>query len=299
MSNAKEIKRKISSIKNTEKITRAMELISTVKMKRAQDLALEKKDFVREMLKVFYRIEKFMEDFPFFHEGPGEKTLAVVVTSNKWLCWGYNINVLKKINEYIKNTWEELEYITLGKKGSLFAAKTGNTLVADYSSEFTDNIDSIFAKDVTRTVIEEFYTGKYKKVVVFYEYYVNTIKQIAVAREFLPIQAQDIKKYLESIIGDEVFSEEEVSLFGYDIEPNIESLVEEVIPIILSMMMYDILLEAKASEHSARMIAMKNAKDNAGKIASDLTLMYNKARQAMITKEVSEITSGVEALKDV
>jgi F-type H+-transporting ATPase subunit gamma len=134
---------------------------------------------------------------------------------------------------------------------------------------------------------------------VFYEYYINTISQVAVAREFLPIEADDIKKYLEDIAGEDISQEESEKLFSYDVEPSVESLVEEVIPIILSMMLYDVILEAKASEHSARMIAMKNAKDNAGKIAFDLTLKYNKARQAMITKEVSEITSGVEALKDV
>ena len=299
MSNAKEIKRKISSIKNTGKITKAMELISTVKMKKAQDLALEKKEFVREMLKIFYRVEEFMAGFPFFFEGNGDKTLAVVVTSNKGLCGGYNINVLKKINEYAKETGEDLEYITLGKKWAQFVARTGNTLVADYTNSFTDNVDSIFAKDVTRNIIEEFFSGKYKKVVVFYEYYINTISQVAVAREFLPIEADDIKKYLEDIAGEDISQEESEKLFSYDVEPSVESLVEEVIPIILSMMLYDVILEAKASEHSARMIAMKNAKDNAGKIAFDLTLKYNKARQAMITKEVSEITSGVEALKDV
>lgn len=276
-----------------------MELISTVKMKKAQDLALEKKEFVREMLKIFYRVEQFMDDFPFFYEGEGEKTLAVVVTSNKGLCGGYNINVMKKINEYVKETGEDLEYITLWKKGAQFAARTGNKIVADYTNSFTDNVDSIFAKDVTRNIIEEFFTGNYKKVVVFYEYYVNTISQVAVAREFLPIQSQDIKKYLENIVGEEIVEEESEKLFAYDVEPSVESLVEEVLPIILSMMLYDVILEAKASEHSARMIAMKNAKDNAAKIAFELTLKYNKARQAMITKEVSEITSGVEALKDM
>jgi len=99
-----------------------MELISTVKMKKAQDLALEKKEFVQEMLKVFYRIEKFLADYPLFSNGKGEKTLAVLVTSHKGLCGGYNINVMKKVNEYVKETGEDLEYITLGKKGAVFAA---------------------------------------------------------------------------------------------------------------------------------------------------------------------------------
>lgn len=302
MASAKEIKRKISSIKNTGKITKAMELISTVKMKKAQELALEKKEFVREMLKVFYRIEKFLADYPLFSNGKGDKTLAVLVTSHKGLCGGYNINVMKKVNEYVKQTGETLEYITLGKKGALFAAKTGNKIVADFSKNFTDHFDVLFSKDVSSTIIENFMSGEYKKVVVFYNFYVNTIKQIPVAREFLPINKDDIKNYLENIVGEE-FSKSEMekheTLFGYDIEPDVESLVSQVIPIILSMMMYDVLLESKASEHSSRMIAMKNAKDNAKKIAFALTLKYNKARQAMITKEVSEITSGVESMKDV
>ena len=301
MASAKEIKRKISSIKNTGKITKAMELISTVKMKKAQDLALEKKEFVREMLKVFYRIEKFLADFPFFYEGKGEKTLAVLVTSHKGLCGWYNINAMKKVNEYIKQTGETLDFVTLGKKGALFAAKTGNHIVADFSKSFTDHFDALFSKDVSSAIIEQFLSGDYKKIVVFYNFYVNTIKQVPVARVFLPISSTDIKGYLENIVGEN-FGQEELdkmaTLFGYDIEPNVESLVGEVIPLILSMMLYDILLEAKASEHSSRMIAMKNAKDNAKKIAFALTLKYNKARQAMITKEVSEITSGVESLKD-
>jgi F-type H+-transporting ATPase subunit gamma len=119
MSNAKEIQRKIGSIKNTSKITKAMELISTVKMKKAQDLALQKKDFVLEMLRVFSRIEEFLKDFIYFRRSDSKKTLAVVITSNKGLCGGYNVNVLKKVNEYVnENTDEEIEYITLGKKAA-------------------------------------------------------------------------------------------------------------------------------------------------------------------------------------
>lgn len=114
MANAKEIQRKIGSIKNTTKITKAMELISTVKMKKAQDLAMQKKDFVTEMLKVFSRIEEFLGDFSYFQKFESKKTLALIVTSNKGLCGGYNVNVLKKVNEYTKeHTDEDIEYMTL------------------------------------------------------------------------------------------------------------------------------------------------------------------------------------------
>ena len=302
MASWKEIKRKIKSIKNTWKITRAMELISTVKMKKAQDLAISKREFVLEMLKVFTRVEPFLSDMPFFKKQEGGKTLGVVVASNKWLCWGYNINVFKKVNEYVKETWEELEYITLGKKAASFVARTWNTMVADFSSTFTDNIKSPFSRNISRMITDNFISGNHTKVVIFYNHFVNTISQIPVSREFLPLNASEIKKYLVSIVDGHYDLEEELkaeNISGYEIEPSIEDLAEHIVPMILDMMFYDILLEAKASEHSSRMIAMKNAKDNAKKIADDLTLVYNKARQAAITREVSEITAWVESMKDV
>jgi len=303
MSNAKEIKRKIWSIKNTGKITKAMELISTVKMKKAQDLALGKRDFVLEMLKIFLKVEWYLDDFPLFNEGKWDKTLALVITSNKGLCGGYNVNVMKKVNSYIKETWEDLEFIAVGKRAANFVAKTGNKLVADFSEDFTDNIEPLFTKNISKLFRDEFLSGKYNKVVIFYNHYINTIKQIPVAKTSLPIDSDKIKNYLTNIVEDYVDLEKEIEAMGdvnsYDLEPTPEALANEVIPMILDMIFYDILLESKASEHSARMIAMKNAKDSANKIANRLTLKYNKARQAIITQEVSEITAGVESMKDV
>lgn len=300
MANAKEIKRKIGSIHNTSKITKAMELISTVKMKKAQELANSKKGFVLEMMKIFSRIEEFLHDFPYFQKSDSKKTLGIVITSNKGLCGGYNINVLKKVNEYVKeNPKEDMEYITLGKKATQFVARTGNTIIADFSPEFTDNIDPLFVKSVTQVIYERYLSGEYGKVVVFYNYFVNSIKQVPMAREFLPIDDAAVKKYLEHIIGDEeALKEIEHDVTDYIIEPSMEAIAMDVIPMILDMMFYDIILEAKASEHSARMVAMKAAKDNSKKIADTLTLQYNKARQGMITREVSEIVAGVESLKD-
>ncbi|MDD3303097.1 MAG: ATP synthase F1 subunit gamma [Candidatus Gracilibacteria bacterium] len=303
MAGAKEIRRKISSIKNTGKITKAMELISTVKMKKAQDSVMAKKEIVLEILKVFARIEDSLSGYPLFDNGLGDKTLAVVITSNKGLCGGYNIGVMKKINSYIKETNEVIDFITVGKKAANFVSKTGNNLIADFSKDFTDNIKPIYTKRISRLLKDEFMSGAYKKVVVFYSHYINTIKQIPVNKDFLPISSVDIKNYLSEIIEDSYDIELELkadieSQNDYKIEPSKEELAEHIIPIILDMMFYDLLLESKASEHSSRMIAMKNAKDNAAKIAGNLTLKYNKARQAIITKEVSEITSGVESLKD-
>lgn len=301
MSNAKEIKRRIKSIKNTAKITKAMELISTVKMKKAQDLAMEKKDYVLEILKIFLRLQDSLTDIPFFNREEWGKTLGVLVTSNKWLCGWYNINVMKKVNSYMKETGENLDFITVGKRWSQFVARTGNNLIADFSEDFTDNIEPMFTRDVSGMMIDKFLSGEYSKVMIFYSHYINTIKQIPVAREFIPIEKEDITAYLLDILGPDFDLAAELGNdvnMTYDFEPSVEEIAYEVIPIILDMMFYDMLLEAKASEHSSRMIAMKNAKDNANKYANLLTLKYNKARQASITKEVSEIVSGVESMKE-
>jgi F-type H+-transporting ATPase subunit gamma len=210
---------------------------------------------------------------------------------------------MKKVNSYIKETGEDLEFIAVGKKAANFVAKTGNKLIADFSADFTDNIEPLFTKNISNLFREEFLSGKYKKVVVFYNHYINTIKQIPVAKISLPIDSDEIKNYLTHIVEDYVDLEKEIDTMGdinsYDLEPTPEALANEVIPMILDMIFYDILLESKASEHSSRMIAMKNAKDSAIKIANRLTLKYNKARQAIITQEVSEITAGVESMKDV
>ncbi len=301
MPNSKEIKRKIWSIKNTWKITKAMELISTVKMKKAQDLAVSKREFVLEILKIFIRIEPFLWDIPFFKKTQNKKTLAVIITSNKWLCGWYNINVFKEVSKYSKNSNEIIEYITLGKKASNFVLRTWNKLLADFSETFTDNLETIFSRNISRMINDEFVSWKYQKVVVFYNHFINTINQKPIKREFLPIESGEIKKYLFSVLDWHYDLEKELSnikSLSPEIEPWIEDLASHIIPMILDMMFFDVLLDAKASEHSSRMIAMKNAKDNASKIASDLTLVYNKARQASITREVSEITAGVESMKD-
>ena len=305
MANAKEIKRKIGSIKNTWKITKAMELISTVKMKKAQDFVLWKKYFVLEMMKTFLKVEKYLTEYSLFSENNKSwKTLAVMITSNKWLCGGYNINVMKKVSSYVKEKKEEIDFITIWKKASQFIAKTWNNLIADFSEKFSDNQDPIFTKQISKIIVEEYLSGKYNKVVIFYNYYINTIKQIPVSEVFLPIEAKDIKNYLYSILEEEDLEElkEEIKnaedINSYSIEPSPRDLVENIVPILLDMIFFYVVSNAKASEHSSRMVAMKSAKDNANKIAKNLTIKYNKARQTAITTEVSEITAWVESMKD-
>ncbi len=305
MANWKEIKRRIKSIKNTWKITKAMELISTVKMKKAQDLALEKKAYIRSMLEIFLSVSWNLQESKFFKKQKTWKTLAIIITSNKWLCWGYNVNVLKKVSNYVKeNKDEEIEYIAVWKKASAFISRTWNKLIADFSSDFSDNIEYIFSRSISKTFTKKFLREWYSKVVVFYNHYVNTIKQIPISREFFPLTKIWIEMYFKQVLweafyDDKEFLREENKKSDYTFEPGKKEILDWLMPMLIDAMFYDILIEAKASEHSSRMIAMKNAKDNANKFAQKLTLAYNKARQASITKEVSEIVSWVESLKDI
>jgi len=301
MANWKEIKRRIWSIKNTAKITKAMELISTVKMKKAQDLALEKKEYISWILKVIMNLNDSLSENVFFEwKEKASKTLWVIITSNKWLCWGYNINVMKKINEYMLWNDEQIEFVTLWKRGAQFVARTGNQILADFSEEFTDNIDYNFSKSASRFISDKFSKEGYDKVVIFYNYYKNTITQIPVARWFLPLTDDSIQKYFKATLWDDYIESENKDVsYKYTVEPTVEELVDEVLPMLIDSMFYDVLIESKASEHSSRMIAMKNAKDNANKFASKLQLQYNKARQAAITKEISEIVGWVESMKDM
>ncbi len=305
MASWKEIKRRIKSIKNTWKITKAMELISTVKMKKAQDLALEKKAYMKAILEVFLSISSSLQESKFFSRDNNPwKTLWIIVTSNKWLCWGYNINVMKKVSSYMKeNKDESIDFVSVWKRWALFVWRTWNNLIADFSQDFSDNIDLVFTKPISRLVQEKFLSWEYSSVKIFYNHYVNTIRQVPVARELFPLTKVWIEMYFKQVFGEDYYDEKvetkkEVEKTDYEVEPSKQEVLNELLPMLIDSMFYDTLIEAKASEHSSRMIAMKNAKDNANKYASKLTLAYNKARQAWITKEITEIVSGVESMKE-
>ncbi|MBS8121775.1 ATP synthase F1 subunit gamma [Candidatus Vampirococcus lugosii] len=305
MSNTKEIKRKISSVKNTAKITKTMELISTIKMKKAQDLALLKKEYIKSIFKIFLDLNDSIKNSHFFSDNiSNKKTLGVLITSNKGLCGAYNINVMKKVLDYTQNNKDEnIDFVSIGKKGSNFLARTGNNIILDYSSEFIDDVSYSFSKSISKMLTKKYVLGEYGRVVIFYNYYVNTIKQIPLTSKFLSLSKDSIYDYFYQILGENYYNElleidHSQDLNDYYVEPSRDRLLNYIMPMILDSMFYDILLESKASEHSARMIAMKNAKDNANNYAYDLTLEYNKERQAYITKEVGEIVSGVESMKD-
>lgn len=303
MASGKEIKSRIKSVKNTGKITKAMELISTVKMKKAQDSVLSLRPFALATLSILGKTATNDDVLGVYAHVPkdAQRELLILVASQKGLCGGYNVNIYKKATEYIRDDKDtpytrEYDYITIGKRARDFILRTGQNLLADFSDEVKDPLTPAESRRIVRTIIEEWKTGKYSKISVVYNHYVSAITQLPVVKPIFPIQKDEIFSFLERVAGGKYQND---SYEGdFTIEPDIETIVSFTIPLILDAAFHETLLESKASEHAARMVAMKNAKDSANKKAAGLTLIYNKTRQSAITKEVSEIVSGVESMKD-
>ncbi len=303
MASGKEIKARIKSIKNTGKITKAMELISTVKMKKAQESVLSLRPFALAALQILSRVSHEESVLGSYGVSPVDATreLIILVAAQKGLCGGYNVNVFKKATEYIRDDSDtpytrEYDYITVGKRSRDFILRTGQSMLADFSDEIKDPLTVAESRRIVRFAISEWQTGKYSKLSIIYNHYVSAITQLPVVKTIFPINQTDIELFLTKSAGKTL---EKETLASYTIEPDIATIVDYTIPMILDAMIHETLLESRASEHAARMIAMKNAKDSANKKWASLTLIYNKARQWAITKEVSEIVSGVESMKDI
>lgn len=295
MAQGKEIKARIKSVKNTGKITRAMELMSTVKMKKAQISLTDARPFAREALDMILRSGSAFARSSGHTSG---RELMVVVTSQKGLCGAYNVNVFKQLATLVREHGaDRYDFVTLGRKGRDFVARFGGHIVADFSDKLGDGSSIRETKTASRTVQSLYASGGYSRVTILANHYISAISQRVTEKVFLPFDPDALVEFLRVLAGP---SAAPAAPAHADIlvEPDQETIVDRVVPMVLDAIFHETWLEAKASEHAARMVAMKNAKDSAKKKVSALTLSYNKARQAAITKEVSEIVSGVESMKD-
>lgn len=280
-----------------------MELISTVKMKKAQESVLGLRPFALATLSILAKVSGNEEVLGIFSRVPeAKRELLILVASQKWLCGGYNTNIYKKATEYVRDDQDtpytrEYDYITIGKRARDFIMRTGQSLIADFSDEMKDPLTISESRRMVRMIIAEWKTGKYTKISIVYNHYVSALTQLPLVKTLFPIQKDDIHTFLERVAGGNHHADSYTG--DFTIEPDVETIIAFTIPMILDAVIHETLLESKASEHAARMVAMKNAKDSANKKAAWLTLIYNKTRQSAITKEVSEIVSGVESMKDV
>ena len=304
MAGTKEIKQRIKSVKNTKKITKAMELVAASKMKRAISKALSSRLYANYSWNLLTSLSERLDEVnsPFFMETKkteteGEKSLFVLITSNGGLCGAYNSQIIKKLISSVKGIdHKNFDVITVGKKGDNAMRRTGSNVVASFL-EIPDNSTLGDLLPLSKMIIDEYKSAKYNKVYIAYTDFVSALTQKAHVKQILPIKKEDIKELVEEIKeGKEVVKEKTANKVPYIFEGDMNTIVESLAEKLVRMQIYHMILESSASEQSSRMMAMKNASEAAGEMIGDLTLSLNKARQAGITQEISEISAGMASV---
>ncbi len=297
----KQIKNKIVSTKKTGKVTKAMESVSAVKMRKSQERALSSRPYVLGATAMLERLIVGSKgvSHPLMAARTGSKVLAVIVTSDKGLAGSVNSAVLKQAERLFRSEGT-VDVVAFGRKAVEFTRREGKKLIA----EFTNVADGVGLSDIeaaTAMIIDAYKNDDYRSVVVIHQNFLSTFEQAPTVRNVLPLRAEEIHRIAADIaprMGKYSGVKHEVGTAReYTIEPSPEVVLEALLPQLVQIILYHALLESKASEHSARMVAMKNATDKSKEVVKALTIKFNKQRQQAITAEVSEITAGVEAMK--
>ena len=287
MATLRAIRRRIKSIKSISQVTRAMEMVAASKMRRAQLATIASRPYADKARQILAYVAaqpgRSKTLHPLLEERKEVKNIQLILlTSDRGLCGAFNVNIIRKANDFMKEQKKPFKLITIGKRGREFATRYGKELTAEFSG-LSDKPRIGQVGPITTIAIQEFTAGHVDEVYIAYTDFENVLRQHPTVRRLLPIQAP---------------SEEHTGAGAvYLYEPNPEALLSSILPRFTELQIYQALLESVASEHSARMVAMRNATDNAHELIDGLTLVMNKARQSSITKEMLDIAGGAEALK--
>ena len=287
MANLKEIKRRIQSVKNTQQITKAMKLVAASKLRKAQEAILDARPYAIKMMDVINHLAARCNSdlHPLLDYREGKRTLLLIITSDKGLCGGFNGSIIRKTAQYLKdNDQNENSLIVAGKKGNDIFSNRPVTIVEDLVG-WTKGFDYIKAQAIGGNLATMFSENKIDKVLVIYNEFKSVMQQEVVVEQLLPVVPEKVEQGKDSVAMDYIY------------EPDEETILNVLLKRYIADVVYRAFLESSASEHGARMTAMDSASRNAGEMIDGLTLTYNKARQAYITKELIEIVNGAEALK--
>jgi F-type H+-transporting ATPase subunit gamma len=294
----KAIKQKIKSVGNIKKITKTMEMVSVSKMRKAVDSALASRAYARYSLELLVNLSKDKDiEHPLMEGGISNKELIILITSNKGLCGGYHTNIFKMLNVYLnkeESKQKEFSVVTIGKYAEKICKKLNLKVFASFIT-FSESSSIEQTKELSDLVRKEFIEGGYRSVKILYTEFVKSTTYRPTIHELFPISVESVKNVIAEPSDFNVVAVKADSA-NYVFEPSAYDIVENILPGLVDIVVYQTLAEAYASEHSARMFAMKNAGDNATSILDRLMLSYNNARQSGITRELSEIVAGAEAL---
>ena len=311
MKSTREIKRRMRSIGNTQQITRAMEAVSATKMRRSQEFALAARPYAEHALRLLGNVsEKTSQAIhSLFEKRRGKNICLVAITSDKGLCGGYNSAVLRKAHNFVNNLKHNIDIVVVGKKARDYFKFRNYALAGEFIG-FGDFIRPEETLPIAERILNDWQEKKYSKIICAYTNFISTLRQESVIRQILPITKEGIEEIVANIVpGRGKYAEQsQISIrqladktqnfnYSYLFEPSPEKVLNELLPMLVKIQIHHMILEANASEHSARMVAMKNASESAGEILEELNLFYNKARQAAITEQISEVTAGREALE--
>lgn len=307
MAGSRAIKSRIKSTKNIQQITKAMQAVSAVKMRKSEAAAVKGRFYALYALDILAKIEASTGESikslsPLFETNEtAERNCLVVITSDKGLAGAFNSNVIRKSEEFIKNSDVPVDIVAVGKKGRDFFNRKHMTIVKDFEGK-GDVSTLTEAENITNFVVQLFIEKKYRKIDVIFTNFISALKLDVLHRPLLPLNRETISQVVENIIPktgkfSDIKNDSLVSVSEYKFEPSPAEIVTTLVPKLVELEIFHSILEANASEHSARMVAMKNASENAKEMIGKLTIKYNKERQAQITKELIEITSGKNALE--
>ena len=291
MPSTRDIRRRIKSVKNTAQITKAMQMVAAAKMRKAQQAALVGRPYAQLLNEIMAEAATRTVGFdhPLMQARPVARRAVVLVGTDRGLCGALNGNLFREVVKQDKNT---TVYVTAGKKAAQFVSRTKRTLAAEF--HYKDTPEFAEARAISRFVQQMFLKGEVDAVDILFPRFINTLTQQPQTVSFLPIGEISAATAGVNAPAQELPAASATDVF--DFEPDEETVLGELLPHSLNFQMHQILLETKASEQSARMVAMKNATDNAQQIIKDLTIEYNKLRQANITKELLEITTAQMAV---
>ena len=284
MANLKEIRARITSVGSTMQITSAMKMVSAAKLKRAQDAITQMRPYANKLSELLVNLSSTLdtsEGGVYAQARDVKSILIVAVTSNRGLCGAFNNNVIKGAKA-IAEDHERAAFLTIGKKATEHFTKNGYEVIASHDNLY-NNLSFTNSSVIAHDLMNYFVEGTYDKVVVVYNQFKNAATQNLITEAYLPVETQ---------------AEDKATISDYIFEPEKEEIVAELIPKSLKLQLFKAVLDSHASEHGARMTAMHKATDNAGELKRELTLTYNKARQAAITGEILEIVGGAEALNN-
>ncbi len=275
-----------------------MELVAAAKMKRAVAKTLSSRSYALYSWEILSYLAKTLADeiHPLLREKSGNKFLVILITSNRGLSGAYNAQAIRASIAFVREHPEaEVDFIVVGKKGEDALRRTGRNIIAS----FTELPELVSLREVTpiaNFAIDQFLSNNYAKAFFIYTDYVSALTQTAKVRQLLPISPAVVKEVVEDSVGSLKADSKQQEVIQYLFEPNYDILVKSMVEKIARMQVYQMFLESNASEQSSKMMAMKNASEAAGEMIDELTLAFNKARQASITQEISEISAGVASV---